>query len=349
MTDSGTNDNKKGKGFAALDTMVSDVSRELELAAKASTSPAASQYVQPVLSHQHQTASGPDDSHSSSSPGSALLWAIVAMVAVGILVSYGFSSDKKPSAPSSAPGSPQPGSPAARTLVQSTEAAPKREHVRVPSPAPHPATPPGRTTARYEQKPPEGIRQVLNEPQIRWCRREAIQMQAIKAVLDNGSHEQVSRFNAKTADYNVRCSNFQYYSGALEAVDRQLDLERKELIADARRDWRRQPQGSADDLPREVPRSEATRKPPIGNIPLREDSQIRWCVREAIKGDAVRTIVNPDDFDEVNRFNAWASDFNSRCRKGAAYRPDHDRLKRELEPEADAIGEQAKRDWARSS
>ena len=162
MTDAESNE-KKGKGFAGLNSMVSDVSDNVEKAAKAALIAA------PKLD-----------------------WSI-----------------------------PSAAAPAA-----------------APAPAP--------TQISDEQEPPVGRNNVLNIPQIRWCKREEIRIEAIESVINNAYEHDVDQFNAKVSDYNSRCGEFRYRRGNVEQVDRELASERESIGSKAKSEWVRGSLGLKD-------------------------------------------------------------------------------------------------------
>jgi hypothetical protein len=121
-----------------------------------------------------------------------------------------------------------------------------------PSPAPAPVVP-----VSDEQKPPEGRNNVLNIPQIRWCKREKIRIEAIESVINNAYDHEVDRFNAKVADYNSRCGEFRYRRGNVEQVDRELAPESSSIATKTKSEWLRNSLGLKDGpAPAPAPKKE---------------------------------------------------------------------------------------------
>jgi len=84
------------------------------------------------------------------------------------------------------------------------------------------------------EKPPVGQEHVLSLPQICWCLREDIRLEAIRDVADTGT--EVARFNCLVADYNSRCGSYRYYASTLEQAERAIEPHRSEIAAEARRE-----------------------------------------------------------------------------------------------------------------
>jgi hypothetical protein len=83
-----------------------------------------------------------------------------------------------------------------------------------------------------EDRPTVGQGLVLTTSQITYCLAEDIRLEGSRSVIDNYSDAQVNRFNVLVDDYNSRCSNFRYRSGALESARRAVDPFRSEFLAD---------------------------------------------------------------------------------------------------------------------
>lgn len=85
-----------------------------------------------------------------------------------------------------------------------------------------------------EDRPPVGQSLVLTTSQITYCLAEDIRLEGSRSVIDNYSDAQVNRFNVLVDDYNSRCGNFRYRSGALESARRTVEAFRTQLLADGR-------------------------------------------------------------------------------------------------------------------
>jgi peptidoglycan hydrolase-like protein with peptidoglycan-binding domain len=86
-----------------------------------------------------------------------------------------------------------------------------------------------------ETKPPVGQSLVFTGSQINYCLAEEIRMNSAETVLDNRNDRDVDLFNAMVVDYNSRCGNFRYRSGALESARREVEPYRPQLDAAGRR------------------------------------------------------------------------------------------------------------------
>ena len=226
MTDSGSN-GKKGKGFAGLDSMVSDVSEDVEKAARAAP-PKAPPPEPPLTDTPAQPASpepqpAPAKSYPSSRPWMpGIGWVIVGVIVVAIWLSNAGTGDKSQLGTSFSP--------------------PPSYSSTAPSAAPVPAPAPAAPVAD-EQKPTVGQDNVLSIPQIRWCKREKIRIEAIEGVINSAYDHEVDKFNAKVSDYNSRCGKFRYRRGNVEQVDRELSSEREAIALKAKSEWVRQSLG----------------------------------------------------------------------------------------------------------
>lgn len=215
----GQKDQKKGegKGFAGLESLVSDVdtTQIVSSAPKAqSASPARSavpppsQSTQPKQPSQRNTYQQPTRPSSGSS-GNKWIWWIVAIV--GLLWIIDQPNKKTPSPTSVSSPSVRSATPSYSQPVQPS----------VPS-------------APQESKPPVGQDLVLSAAQIRYCLAEDIRMDAAKLVLNNYSESDVDRFNEMVKDYNSRCGSFRYHRGALESARRDVEPHRSKLQAEGR-------------------------------------------------------------------------------------------------------------------
>lgn len=208
-----------GKGFAGLASLVSDVD---------TTSPALTPKTEPssAASSAERLASQPDqpqpqpqtiyqDQSSNKEPAkpssgwvSSDKWllGLLALLAVSWLI----AQSDKPTSTSPAPAYSPP--------VQS--AAPSRS----------PQTP-SRPT---ETEPPVGQALVLSRDQIRYCLAEDIRLDGARSALNNYSDYDVDRFNMMVADFNSRCGNFRYRTGALEGARREIEPYQSLLLSEGR-------------------------------------------------------------------------------------------------------------------
>jgi hypothetical protein len=82
-------------------------------------------------------------------------------------------------------------------------------------------------------KPSVGTNIVLSIPEIRWCVRGGMQIEAMRGVFS--SNEGIDRFNVIVDDYNSRCGSYRYSEGNLGLAQRQVNEWRAEIEAEARR------------------------------------------------------------------------------------------------------------------
>lgn len=195
----------KGKGFAGLSSLVSDVDATPPPAAKKEPSGATGASTNtgpsPPQAAQPQPQPSPRRTYQEPpqpSPGfSGGKWVLGIAVVIGGLWLVS-EANKKPSSPAPTPQ---------RLQVQSRP---------------------------EETKPPVGQSLVFSTAQIRYCLAEDIRIEGAKSVLNNYSNSEVDRFNAMVDDYNSRCGSFRYRSGALESARRDIEPYRSQLQADGR-------------------------------------------------------------------------------------------------------------------
>ena len=222
------NKKDKIKGFAGLSSLVSGVDTSPLPAAKkeptsnsgasSSSPPPASQTAQPQP-RQEQTYQEPPQPSSGSSGGK---WALGIAAVIGVLWLIG-QSDKSTTSPAPAY------SPPAQTATPSYSP---------PAQSQEPSRP-------AESQPPVGQSIVLSTAQIRYCLAEDIRMDGAKAVVNNYIDSDVDRFNAMAADYNSRCGNFRYRSGALESARRDIEPYRNQLQSEGQSRFTRSPSTGA--------------------------------------------------------------------------------------------------------
>jgi hypothetical protein len=210
--------NDKGKkGFAGLDSMVSDV--EVPKPRPAPAPEPVRQQEAPRPSAEPKPAYSPP---KPSGGGAGKWWAIG--IGVVVLFSWLGGSDKKSSA-RSAP-TPSYSAPSYSASAPAPAAAPAyTPPVYVPEPAPVYAT-------NDEEMPPVGSGQSLSRSQIRYCLSEKIRISAWQGQVNEYSGTSVDAFNEAVRDYNARCSNFRYRKGMLESVRSEVEANRYALQLD---------------------------------------------------------------------------------------------------------------------
>lgn len=101
-------------------------------------------------------------------------------------------------------------------------------NVATPNPTPTPSV-----SASVETRPPVGQSLTFTRAQIRYCVFQGQRLEAIRTLTT--TNYQIDRFNTLIDDFNSRCSNYRYRSGALSAVQREARENAADLRADARR------------------------------------------------------------------------------------------------------------------
>ena len=85
-------------------------------------------------------------------------------------------------------------------------------------------------------KPSVGTNNVLSVPQIRWCIREGIRIEAMRSVIDNNA--EVGKFNRTVDDYNSLCGSYRYRQGSQSRAERDVEPYRSQIVAEAIREAR---------------------------------------------------------------------------------------------------------------
>lgn len=236
----------QARGFSGLDSMVSDVSKDVEHAKFVGRS---SQSRSEVAARRDtdqtavaSTASGSADASSvqtshgvvesqgaSESPGSSSAnWVLgIGALIIFVLWLIGQSSKKEnpiydppPVAFSTPPAIPSP----------------------IPAPTPTSPTTP-RLSSGFGEKPPIGEGHTLNREQLRYCVVEKIRLDAIETVINAYRSLEVDKFNVLVADYNSRCGRFRYQRGSLESVRAEVEARRSEIALNAQTAWVRDSTG----------------------------------------------------------------------------------------------------------
>ena len=227
-------DNEKNqKGFSGLLDLASEISRfdePIKQEPKAESKPSAPK--QPPQPHR-ETAASETERKTTSSPspietaspgkngggsGGKWIFGIIGVVFVIWLINNGGQSNKQPSynPPSSSQSYSYPQSSPALT-------------VQAPS-----------TTQSAElqyTKPSVGTNNVLSVPEIRWCVREGIRIEAMRNIID--TNEGVDEFNRIVNNYNSRCGSYRYRRGAQQRAERDVEAYRKQIVKEAIRNAKR--------------------------------------------------------------------------------------------------------------
>lgn len=224
------------RGFAGISSLVSDVD------------------VTPPPVTEEKLAAAPSAPRPALQPSSGLSvgkWVLGIAAVIGVFWLIG-QADKPTtsSAPSYSPP-PQSAAPSYSPPVQSTTPS---------SPSAQPQAP-SRPT---ESKPQVGQNLVLSREEIRYCLAEDIRMNGAKSALNNYIDADVDRFNAMVADYNSRCSSFQYQTNNrgrndLKSAQRDIEPFRSQIQSEGRSRFARStPTGELPPQPPSRPASDAT-------------------------------------------------------------------------------------------
>lgn len=219
MSDSGTNE-RRGKGFAGLDSMVSDVSEDIGRAAAVPVDSASIQTeaVSPVVEGaERPSASIPANPPSAGSGGAG--WIFGGIFLLFVMAAIIGSSGNKAPAPSS---------------MSSWEPPPSA----LPAPAPAPVvSTPAVAPSKGVEKPPVGTDRLLDSAQIRYCLTEKIRVQAIESVVSADRESEIVNFNALVGDYNSRCGQFRYRQDDVDRVQSEIEPKSAELAQVAKTKW----------------------------------------------------------------------------------------------------------------
>lgn len=227
---------KDKKGFAGLDSMVSDVAPAPAPSAPPNRQePAAT----PTAAEPQQVFTGSPGAGSGSG-GSGKGWLLIAigvLVLVAWLAISGKPSSSQPAAVYETPApttnnAPTFEAPAPSAANLSTNNAPTEVQNATGASSPDDSSVP-LTAATYssheETMPPVGTGLTLGRSQIRYCLSERIRMEAWQGQLNKYSQTALDAFNASVNDYNARCSNYQYRGDDLESVRAEVESNRAAL------------------------------------------------------------------------------------------------------------------------
>ncbi len=209
----------KGRGFAGLSSMVSDVDTSVSVADQRKSNPSLAgnsagttrlpPQVPPLKKAESSRPTVQRAAEQQSGGSSAGKWFLGIGLVIGML--WLISSMSNAPSPNRSPKMPD------------------QLEVKVPNPFDKFDKQPNRST---EEIPPVGTNLVLAPAQLRYCLSEAIRIDAARAALNNYRQFDVDRFNAMINDYNNRCGNFRYRPGSLENARTEIERNRSALEAD---------------------------------------------------------------------------------------------------------------------
>ena len=227
----GDNDKNK-KGFSGLSDLASEVTgvdEPIKSEPKAEAKPSAPeqsprpQREKDTSKAERKTQSSPppietvSSGNNTGSSGGKWILGIIGVAFVIWLINNGGQSNRKPSytPPSSTQSYGYPKS----------------------SPAPAVRTPISSQNGGLKYiKPSVGTNNVLTVPQIRWCVREGIRIEAMRGIIDTNA--KVGMFNRIVNDYNSRCGSYRYRQGSQSRAERDVEPYRSQIVAEANREAR---------------------------------------------------------------------------------------------------------------
>ncbi|MEX3953040.1 hypothetical protein AB4Y40_35480 [Paraburkholderia sp. EG287B] len=201
------NDNGK-KGFAGLDSMISDVGPAPEPSPPLNPTDAET----PTTEEPSRAFTG-SPAAGSRSGGSRELWGVAVAVVIALfawLVTSGKPSQSRATDAYETPVT------AVNTLTPAANEAPAPS-VAVPS------------VDNEETVPPEGSGLTLDRSQIRFCLSQRIRIEAWQGQLNKDPQSSVAAFNASVDYYNARCSDYRYLVSDLESVRAEVESNRAAL------------------------------------------------------------------------------------------------------------------------
>lgn len=96
---------------------------------------------------------------------------------------------------------------------------------------PSAVTPVTPTPSQTFEKPPVGTNNILTLPQLRWCLREKIRLETMRALANN--NKAIAEFNAMVDDYNARCGSFRYRQSDMLKAESDVEAMRSKIIQEA--------------------------------------------------------------------------------------------------------------------
>lgn len=99
-----------------------------------------------------------------------------------------------------------------------------------PAVAPTPPRVPQNSGLQYT-KPSVGTNNLLSVPEMQWCIRENIRIDAMRNFIDTNAG--IDAFNRIVNDYNSRCGSYRYREGTKSQAERSVELYRNQIVAEA--------------------------------------------------------------------------------------------------------------------
>lgn len=201
------NNEESRKGFAGLDSMVSDVDTKppVPQPKKESTpQPAQSKSIPDRVDEPANVFTGKQGEGTPGDTGK--YW----LIGIGVVILFIWLGSSKQEVP--------------RTAAPTSSYSPPSSSYSPP--AQEPAAAPPQPAGNEEQMPPAGTGMTLNSSQIRYCLSQTIRIDAWKSAVNSYSQNSVNAFNEAINDYNARCSNFRYRRGSLESIRSEVESSR---------------------------------------------------------------------------------------------------------------------------
>lgn len=232
--------NKDKKGFSGLSDLVSDINdidQPLTPKPEAAAKPVASQpphkAQQESVTHKSgrkNTTSPQSVNYGQSNSGASIKWLIGGFICIcvvtGLLIDFGSQSNKKPSY----------NTPSSLNYTDSQS-----------NPKPIAKTPNVTKNAELQYTMPSvGTNNQLSVPEIRWCIRKSIRIDAIRDLIS--TNEGVDKFNLTVNDYNSRCGKYRYRRGSQSQAERDVEPYRSQIVAEAVREAEQQKSPDSQEL-----------------------------------------------------------------------------------------------------
>lgn len=240
-------------GFAGLDSMATDISRELEsieiqaleLKDKAKAHKAASVAME---AKDTKEAGSPSPKRSRNR---RWIWLAASTVVVGFMLSvWGIKRDENshpvvtPPVPTIedregvAPPGPSMSNEGAtfEKLAGKANATERQGQDRSDTPSSQVSS-----SGLLEVKPPTGSGMRFDEGQIRYCLSQKVRLDSIKEEVNKYSQLEIDNFNELVSDFNARCSSFKYRRADMSRTEQEVAERNPMLMAEGKRivrSWR---------------------------------------------------------------------------------------------------------------
>jgi hypothetical protein len=112
-------------------------------------------------------------------------------------------------------------------------------HVPVPAAktATPPAAPPPTPAALNTEMPPVGSGLRLETSQIRYCLIQDARLNGIRSIINRQSNQEINDFNASLSDFNSRCGQFRYRRDVMASIRSEIETHRHSIEDEAQKLW----------------------------------------------------------------------------------------------------------------